>query len=375
MKLHSLCVENYRNIRAAEFTPGEELTVLCGENGQGKTNLLEAVWLLTGSKSFRNAKDAQLIQEGEAFAVVQGSAECGGLEKEIRITVAGESCEKKGRRARMNGVEYARAASIAGTFTAVVFDPGHLSLVKGSPDGRRRFLDAALCQLYPGYLSLLRKYTRLVTQKNALLKNYYATFGGAELLDIFDEKLSEAGQQVSERRRAYLELLAPLVRENYRDISQGREEMEICYLPSYDSRGLACKLKETRSRDIAAGFCTAGPHREDFDIILSGKQAKLFASQGQQRSAVLSLKLAEAAAADTALFCYEKGGAPLHSRLAGGNTIAIVTGSEGGFSPEEAQAAVAAGLVPVGLGPRILRCETAPLAALAVTMALTGNLQ
>ena len=91
----------------------------------------------------------------------------------------------------------------------------------------------------------------------------------------------------------------PLVRENYRDISQGREEMEICYLPSYDSRGLACKLKETRSRDIAAGFCTAGPHREDFDIILSGKQAKLFASQGQQRSAVLSLKLAEAAAAQS----------------------------------------------------------------------------
>ena len=181
----------------------------------------------------------------------------------------------------------------------MVFDPGHLSLVKGSPDGRRRFLDAALCQLYPGYLSLLRKYTRLVTQKNALLKNYYATFGGAELLDVFDEKLSEAGQQVSEKRRAYLELLAPLVRENYRDISQGREEMEICYLPSYDARGLAHKLKETRSRDIAAGFCTAGPHREDFDIILSGRQAKLFASQGQQRSAVLSLKLAEAAAAQS----------------------------------------------------------------------------
>ena len=95
MKLHSLCVENYRNIRAARFTPGEELTVLCGENGQGKTNLLEAVWLLTGSKSFRNAKDAQLIRQGEEFAVVQGSAECGGMEKDIRITVAGDICEKK----------------------------------------------------------------------------------------------------------------------------------------------------------------------------------------------------------------------------------------------------------------------------------------
>ena len=120
---------------------------------------------MTGSKSFKY-KDAQLIQEGEAFAVVQGSAECGGLEKEIRITVAGESCEKKKKaRARVNGVEYARAASIAGTFTAVVFDPGHLSLVKGSPDGRRRFLDAALCQLTRGIFPFCGNIRAFVTQK------------------------------------------------------------------------------------------------------------------------------------------------------------------------------------------------------------------
>lgn len=299
MKLKHLCVENYRNIRQTQFSPGEELTVLCGENGQGKTNLLEAVWLLTGSKSFRNAKDIQLIREGQDFAVVEGDAECGGLEKNIRITISGEGCEKKGRKAKVNGVEYARAASIAGTFTAVVFDPGHLSLVKGSPEGRRRFLDAALCQLYPGYLSLFRTYTRLVVQKNALLKQYHTTFGASDLLDVFDEKMADAGQRVSEKRQAYLMLLTPLVRENYRDISQGREVLDIQYKPSYDASGFAQKLRQTRARDIAAGFCTAGPHKEDFDILLNGKPAKLFASQGQQRSAVLSLKLAEAAAAQS----------------------------------------------------------------------------
>ncbi len=299
MKLKHLCVENYRNIKHAQFSPGEELTVLCGENGQGKTNLLEAVWLLTGSKSFRNAKDAQLIREDQAFAVVEGETECSGLEKQIRITISGEGCEKKGRRAKVNGVEYARATSIAGTFTAVVFDPGHLSLVKGSPEGRRRFLDAALCQLYPGYLSVFRTYTRLVMQKNALLKQYHATFGAAELLDVFDEKLADAGQRISEKRQAYLKLLTPLVQENYHDISQGREILEIQYKPSFDELGFAHKLQETRARDISAGFCTSGPHKEDFDIFLNGKLAKLFASQGQQRSAVLSLKLAEAAAAQS----------------------------------------------------------------------------
>ena len=155
MILKALEVENYRNIPAARFEPGRELTVICGKNGQGKTNLLEAVWLLTGGKSFRGAKDAELIRENAGYAVAEGETQGFGKESRIRVFVGGQPGARKARTVRVNGVDYGRAANAAGTFTAVVFDPGHLSLVKGSPEGRRRFLDAALCQLYPGYVTLL----------------------------------------------------------------------------------------------------------------------------------------------------------------------------------------------------------------------------
>jgi DNA replication and repair protein RecF len=296
--LTELTVQNYRNIAEAHFVPGRELTVICGQNGQGKTNLLEAVWLLTGGKSFRGGKDSELIREGESFAVVEGRTEGAGRENNVRIVVSDGQQGRKGRSARVNGVDYGRASSAAGTFTAVVFDPGHLSLIKGSPEGRRKFLDAALCQLYPQYLTLYRQYTRLVTQKNALLKAYAQTRDAEALLDVFDERLAQTGTEISERRRAYLERITPHVVQTYRDISSAREALAMYYEPCFtEKETLAQVLRRTRGRDMAAGFCTAGPHKEDFVLQIDGRVARTFASQGQQRSAVLSLKLAEAAAA------------------------------------------------------------------------------
>ena len=162
----------------------------------------------------------------------------------------------------------------------------------------RYLLDAALCQLYPGYVTLLRRYSRLVTQKNALLKSYWQTPDANGLLDVFDEKLAESGAAVSAKRQEYLALIEPEITGTYRDIASGSETLAIQYEPSFEpEKGLAPVLRESRARDIAAGFCTAGPHREDFSISIDGRAAKVFASQGQQRSAVLSLKLAEAAGA------------------------------------------------------------------------------
>ena len=262
MILKALEVENYRNIPAARFEPGRELTVICGKNGQGKTNLLEAVWLLTGGKSFRGAKDAELIRENAGYAVAEGETQGFGKESRIRVFVGGQPGARKARTVRVNGVDYGRAANAAGTFTAVVFDPGHLSLVKGSPEGRRRFLDAALCQLYPGYVTLLRRYSRLVTQKNALLKSYWQTPDANGLLDVFDEKLAESGAAVSAKRQEYLALIEPEITGTYRDIASGSETLAIQYEPSFEpEKGLAPVLRESRARDIAAGFCTAGPHR------------------------------------------------------------------------------------------------------------------
>lgn len=297
MRLVTLCVKNYRNIAQAEFCPGPELTVLCGANGQGKTNLLEAVWLLTGGKSFRGAKDPELIRAGAEFSVLDAKLADEEKEDHLYLTVGGKESQRPGRFAKLNGADMGRAANLAGHFTAVVFDPGNLSLVKGSPEGRRRFLDAALCQLYPGYLTTLRRYSRLVAQKNSLLKNWNRTPAAAQMCDAFDDQLAAQGEEVSRRRRAYLDELGPVASGNYSEISRQSETLSLRYAGIFEPGGLAEALKKARATDLRAGFCTLGPHREDFEFVLSGQPAKVFASQGQQRSAVLSLKLAEATVA------------------------------------------------------------------------------
>ncbi len=296
MRLLSLQAVQYRNIEQAELIPGRELTVICGNNGQGKTNLLEAVWLLTGGKSFRGGKDAELIRRDAPFSVLDAVTQRDdAVEEQIRITIGPPGSPKPGRRARVNGVDRGRAASIAGGFPAVVFDPGHLSLVKGSPEGRRKFLDAALCQMYPGYLAVYRRYTRALTQKNALLKKYEVTPGAADVLSALNCELAIRGEEIQRRRRDYLALLTPFAVENYARLSHGAEVLDLSYQPLFQPGELADLLEAKRTQEIRAGMGLYGPHREDLEITLDGHSAKVYASQGQQRSAVLSLKLAEAA--------------------------------------------------------------------------------
>ncbi len=301
MILLGLEAEQFRNIVSARLEPSPGLNVLCGNNGQGKTNLLEAVWLLTGGKSFRGAKDADLIRRGESFSVLEARTGDSERQKSLRLTIGSAKSGRPGRYIRVNGADRGRAGMAAGEFTAVVFAPEHLGLAKGSPAGRRRFLDAALCQLYPGYLGALRRYTRLVAQKNALLKAWQKTPGAADMLEVFDEQLAGCGAQVTRRRAEYLSVLVPLAEQNYAEISRGSETMRLCYRPVFDPAlgedGLRQAIRAMRPAELRAGCCLAGPHREDFSIQIAGQDARAFASQGQQRSAVLSLKLAEAACA------------------------------------------------------------------------------
>ena len=303
MRLDHLKVEQFRNLEQAELHPAPRLTVLCGANGQGKTNLLESIWLLTGAKSFRGAKDAELIRRDQPFAVIESEFEGGGRPQTLRLTVGSKLSERPGRRARLNGADRGRASAVAGTFTAVVFDPNHLSLVKAGPEGRRHFLDAALCQLYPGYLAALRRYARLTAQKNALLKAYDITPGADVLLETYNEAMARSGAEVMHRRAEYLDRLAPLAEANYRDISSGAEVLGVRYMPCCDPdpTALAVRLREVKSQELRAGFCLTGPHREDLEILIDGQPGKIYGSQGQQRSAVLSLKLAEATVAGDVL--------------------------------------------------------------------------
>ena len=297
MRLLSLEVQNYRNICAARLEPGRELTVICGNNGQGKTNLLEAIWLLTGGKSFRGGKDTELVRRGETFAVLEAVTQRTRQEDQepddparVRITVGTPDAQRPGR--------------LAGSFPAVVFDPGHLSLVKGAPEGRRRFLDAALCQLYPGYLATYRRYVRALQQKNALLRH---SAGGTErpwaekcaLLEVLNVELAAQGEAIQKRRREYLALLGPLACANYAELSHGAERMAVHYAAQFEPGGLAALLKQRQNEELRAGQSLCGIHREDLELLLDDQPARVYASQGQQRSVVLSLKMAEAAAAAT----------------------------------------------------------------------------
>lgn len=294
MQLDELFVKNTRNIKETLLVADSHLTVIAGDNGQGKTSLLESIFLLTGSKSFRGAKDKELVNREAALGQIVGKTQANGRQSKIEIEIENGAGVKKGRFAKVNGVDYGRAAEIAGIFCAVVFEPNHLNLIKSGPDARRRFLDAALCQLYPGYLGILRRFSRALAQKNALLRQFYRTQQAEAMLKAFDTTLAQMGAEIICRRGAYLEVAAKAAETFYKDLSSGAEFLTIKYCPCTKADFLEAEYEKARKADIKAGFSTFGPQREDFEVLISGQSARTYGSQGQQRSAVLALKLAEA---------------------------------------------------------------------------------
>lgn len=285
----------YRNILELEFEPSPAVNVVCGHNGHGKTNLLESVFLLTGARSFRTGKDASLIRRESEQALIESRFYSEGREQTIKLRIG-----EKGRTASLNKGTESKASSLAGHFCCVVFSPEHLTLVKGAPDTRRKFIDTALCQISPSYLQNLKRYMRLVSQRNSLLKDCGYVSAAYDMLDVYDSQFIEATVVLTEQRRSFTEELLPIARGNYETISGGRETLDFQYSSSLFGKDEADfdeglrRLADQRSADVKCGFSTLGPHRDDLDIFLDGQDSKIFASQGQQRTAVLSLKLAEA---------------------------------------------------------------------------------
>ncbi len=290
MNVTKLHVQQFRNIEEATVVPCEGMNILYGNNAHGKTNLLESLWLATGGKSFRGSKDKELVKFGAESASVDVRFFGERREQMIRLEI------KERRKAQLNGVALSAASHLMGRFPAVIFSPDHLALIKDGPEGRRRFIDAACCQLRPLYIKTLTAYTRVLTQRNKLIK---AIKSGEQredpyLLDVFDDHLSVSGAQVRMFRKQYIESLSPLATTIYDHLANGREALHIGYEESDDAAALASALKAARQTDLRAGFTTVGPHRDDIEIMIGGTAARAFGSQGQQRSGVLSLKLAEA---------------------------------------------------------------------------------
>ena len=288
MRIKSLKIENFRNIKDIQIFPSDEMNVIYGENAQGKTNIIEAIWLFTGAKSFRGAKDEELKRFSCEKARLKIEFEAEKIEKSAQIEINDK------RIACLNEKPLKSVSHLAGKFNAIIFSPTDLKLLSDGPKVRRKFLDMAICQLYPTYIEILRGYTKAVTQRNKILKDFKNNSSVLPLLDVFENEIALSGEKIIKYRLRYIEILKEFIPEIYKGISNGQENLEIEYISSNKSENLLTDLKNSRKEDMFTYKTSVGPHRDDLEFKINGISAKNFGSQGQKRSVALSLKLAEA---------------------------------------------------------------------------------
>src|SRR5437773_471092 len=290
VRLRRLQLKNHRNYVQLDLAPGPGVNVFIGANGHGKTNLLEAVAMLALSSSPRARRELELVGPAGSGSRIQAEIDDGPARREISI-----SLDVEGQRARrtieVDGVRR-RAIDLPGHFRVVLFWPDDLGLVKAGPELRRRFLNQMLVQVEPGYARALAGLKRVLEQRNSLLKRMAAGEASGDVLEAWDEELIRIGGEVSAARARAVRELQPEAARVHAEIASG-ERLEIEYLgPPAD---LAEAVHNSLSEDLRRGATSIGPHRDDVKVLLDGREARAYGSQGQQRTAVVSLKLAEAA--------------------------------------------------------------------------------
>ncbi len=287
MKIKNIEIKNFRNIENLNLKPNDEINIISGENAQGKTNLIEAIWFFTGAKSFRGIKDIEAIKKDKEKANIKIDFFAGNIENNAEIEI------KEKRKAKLNGKNLSSATLLAGNFNSVVFSPDDLYFVSGAPTLRRKFIDIAIGQIYPKYIEILKEYARAVKQRNNILKESIKDGSLLFLIEDFENIIANEGTKIINYRKKYLNLLKEKAEKIYSGISEEKEELTIKYESTVKENFLK-ELKEARQNDRFKGITSIGPHRDDIIFEINNMNAKEFASQGQKRSIALSIKLAEA---------------------------------------------------------------------------------
>ena len=298
MKINDFELRSYRNINEIHLEPCEGVNIIYGENAQGKTNILEAMFLFTGLKSFRGSKDSELLQFGKEQAKINVNFHTSlrDHKAEIRITDR--------RRASLNGISLKSPTELMSRFPAAVFSPGFMSLIQSGPAERRKFIDSAICQIKPKYASVIAEYTKLIKQRNAVLKDNEDIKSVRVFLECINEAFSQLGEEIYKERKEYLDLLLPYASEIYSGLSSGKEQISFTYLRKgchKENESLRDIILSHERADIAAKMTLTGPHRDDIEININSVSARSFGSQGQKRSAAIALKLSEAQVIKTCL--------------------------------------------------------------------------
>lgn len=305
MRLTRLKTENFRNLAAVDFSPAPGVNVIYGENAQGKTNLIEAIYLLTGQKSFRAARENDYLRFGSGVARIKAEFTCQNREKTAALAYGSKKL------AWLSGVECA-PSELTGEFLAVVFSPGELALIQEGPAERRAFLDGAISQVMPRYMTTLAAMSRILLQRNALITDMQKSGNYAmmePLLETWDRSLAKVAFSICHARARFLRRLAPPAAEIYESICKRADQpFSLSYQPSIPGpKGadwadvsptegeahIRAVLAAARSEDYKNYCTTLGPHRDNMEVAIAGISARNFGSQGQQRSCALALKLAQ----------------------------------------------------------------------------------
>ncbi len=305
MYITKLCVNGFKNLKDINISPHPKLNIFCGKNAQGKTNLIESIWICSGVKSFRNTKDKGMIDINGEVSNIELSFQDDNREQIIKYNMARPNVKEKN--VFLNGVKLKAPSNLFGNFNCVIFTPEDLDLSKGSPDNRRKFIDLSVSQIKNSYNSVAVKYENILEQRNALLKNINQGKSSKEDIEVWDMQLASMGAYISLLRYNYTKKLNSFAKRLYNEISKGKENLELKYYSTVfpdledkkDYRGemteeyLNC-LKKSFNDDIRAGFTTKGVHRDDLNGYINDLPVRDFASQGQHRSLALILKLAQA---------------------------------------------------------------------------------
>lgn len=300
-----LSVNGFKNLKNIDIVPDERLNILCGKNAQGKTNLIEAIWLCSGARSFRSTKDRRMIGDDEQTMNIELSFKNSFREQDIKLAMARPNLKEKN--AFLNGVKLRSPSKLFGSLNCVIFTPEDLEISKGSPEIRRQFMDLSVSQIKNSYSQVVMKYENIIEQRNVLLKNINMGSSDVSELDVWDHQLAQMGAYITLLRYNYSKKLGAVCQRLYDEISDGREKLETEYYSTVFTRlegrtdyskdlaeeYMVC-LKNNLKEDLRAGFTLKGVHRDDLVCRINGRLVREDASQGQHRSVALVLKLAQA---------------------------------------------------------------------------------
>lgn len=288
MWINKLKIKNFRNYLEEEINLNKNINIFYGENAQGKTNIIESIFLCAMGKSFRAKKDIEMINFNEQNSIIEINYEKSDRDGNIKIELGAR------KNIYLNGIKKKKLSELIGNINLIIFTPDDINILKGSPDNRRKFLDIMISQLRPNYLEVLSRYKNTLEQRNNYLKQIQEYGKDSSLLDIWDEKLADYAINIYKYRMEFIEKLENKIENIHNDITKNKEKIKIEYISMCkEKQEFLNALKERRKLDIIKGYTTRGIHRDDFIIYINEKDVSIYGSQGQNRTAMLSLKLSE----------------------------------------------------------------------------------